>query len=63
MADPGCVERNVLQHHIALQRASARNGGEHVPTTPPDSVTGVTFVPSRAVDKPVPNVHDDGGEQ
>jgi hypothetical protein len=41
MPDEGAVERNVKQAQIALERASQRNGGQHIYPTPPASVTGV----------------------
>jgi len=56
MSDPGSVERNTQQAAIALQRASQRNGGQNVPSSPPSSVTGADPVPSRAVSTPTPYV-------
>ncbi len=59
-SDPGSVERNQLHHSVALQRASARNGGQHVPSSPPSSVIAGDMVPSRAVDVPVRQIADEG---
>jgi hypothetical protein len=59
-SDAGAIERNQQYNAIALQRAAARNGGEHVPASAPQSVVSADMTPSMAVDKPVRKITDEG---